>query len=89
MPEIIVAAPAAIQGDYENSPFADELTPESLQKSEDIGPLYREIAERHWVRFADATSGIEVASDCEHLTEEGHMQIAALFHETIRAGSPE
>jgi lysophospholipase L1-like esterase len=85
VPEIIVAAPAAIQGDYERSPFAFELTPESVQKSIDIGPLYREVAARHMTRFADATSGIEVSPDCEHLTEEGHRQIAKLFYETITA----
>ena len=41
VPEIIVAAPAAIQGDYENSPFAGKAHAESVQKSHDIGPLYR------------------------------------------------
>ena len=85
VPEIIVAAPAAIQGDIEQSPFADKLTPESVQKSADIGPLYRVIAERHGVRFADATSGVEVSPDCEHLTEKGHRQIAGLFFSTIGA----
>ncbi len=85
VPEIIVAAPAAIQGDFELSPFAYELTPESVQKSVDIGPLYEKIAERHGARFADATAGIEVSPDCEHLTEEGHRQIAKLFYETITA----
>ena len=84
VPEIIVAAPAAIQGDIESSPFADELTPESVRMSVDIGPLYREIAEKHGARFADATAGIEVAADCEHLTEEGHRQIAGLFFDTIK-----
>jgi len=85
VPEIIVAAPPAIQGDFEQSPFAYELSPESVQKSRDIGPLYREIAEKHGVRFADATQGIEVSYDCEHLTEEGHRQIAGLFFDTITA----
>ncbi|MBQ6438689.1 MAG: HAD-IA family hydrolase [Mogibacterium sp.] len=85
VPEIIVAVPAAIQGDIERSPFADKLTPESVRKSVDIRPLYREIAERHFVKFADAANGIEVASDCEHLTEEGHRQIAELFLDVIRA----
>ncbi len=84
VPEIIVAAPAAIQGDIDQSPFADKLTPESVQKSVEIGPLYKEIAERHGVRFADATSGIEVSADCEHLTEAGHRQIAGLLLEVIR-----
>lgn len=83
VPEIIVAAPAAISGDIERSPFADELNSESVQKSVDIGPLYRKIAERHGARFADATAGIEVSSDCEHLTEEGHRQISELFLRVI------
>ena len=84
VPEIIVAAPAAIRGDIEKSPFAGKLDPESVQKSVDIGPLYREIAERHGVKFADATSGIEVSPDCEHLTEKGHRQLADLFLNVIR-----
>lgn len=86
VPEIIVAVPAAIRSDYENSPFAFELTPESVQKSHDIAPLYREIAERHGIRFADATTGIDVSQDCMHLSEEGHRQIAQLFHDVITNG---
>lgn len=82
VPEIIVAVPAAIQGDIEKSPFADKLTQVSVRNSLDIGPLYREIAERHCVRFADA-GGMAVSSDCEHLTEEGHRQIAELFFRSI------
>jgi lysophospholipase L1-like esterase len=84
VPEIIVAAPAAIQGDLEHSPFADKITAESAQKSRDIGPLYKNIAERHGARFADATAGIEVSADCEHLTEEGHRQLAGLLFKAIR-----
>ena len=85
IPEIIVTAPAAIQGDYENSPFAYELTPESVQKSHDIGAMYEELAKKHGMRFADATAGIEVSEDCEHLTEEGHRQMAKLLYEAILA----
>ena len=85
IPEIIVTAPAAIQGDFENSPFAYELTPESVQKSHDIGPMYEELAKKHGMRFADATTGIEVSEDCEHLTEEGHRQMAKLLYEAILA----
>ena len=85
VPEIIVAAPPAIRGNLEESPFACELTPESLQKSADIGPLYGDVAKRHMARFADATGGIEVSFDCEHLTEEGHRQIAGLFYDIISA----
>ena len=87
VPEIIVTAPAAIQGDIEQSPFADKLTSGSVQTSVALGPLYREIAEMYGVKFADATDGIEVSPDCEHLTEEGHRQIARLFYDVIRAES--
>lgn len=83
VPEIIVTAPAAIQGDVDSSPFAGELTAGSLQKSMDTAPLYREIAGGHGVRFADASMLAEVSSDCEHLTEKGHRQIAGLFWELI------
>ena len=83
VPEIIVAVPAAIRSDYENSPFAYELTPESVRKSQDIVPLYREIAEKHGAGFADAADGIDVSPDCMHLSEEGHRQIAQLFHSVI------
>lgn len=86
VPEIIVAAPAAIQEDFERSPFADKLTYESVRKSNDIGPLYREIAERHGTRFADATHDIEVSHDCEHLTVKGHRQMAKLLFYTITSG---
>jgi epoxide hydrolase-like predicted phosphatase len=40
MPEIVVVSPAAIGEDYADSPFANELDPESVRKSRDIGPLY-------------------------------------------------
>ena len=84
VPEIIVAAPAAIREDYEQSPFAYELTPESVRNSADIGPLYEKLAERHGCRFVDATQGVEVSpEDCEHLTEKGHRQIAGLFRDAI------
>ena len=86
VPEIIVAAPAAIHGDLERLPFAHQLTADSAAKSTDIGPLYREIAECHSVRFADATDAAEVSDDCEHLTEKGHRQIAGLFCEAIKSG---
>ena len=85
VPEIIIAAPAAIQGDIEKSPFAGKITDLSVKTSLETGPLYRMIAERHGVKFADASVSIEISSDCEHLTEEGHRQIADLFFNVIKA----
>ena len=84
IPEIIVTAPAPIGDNYENSPFAYELIPESVRTSRDIGPLYREIAARHMCRFADAAGRVEVSDfDSLHLSERGHEQMAELIYETI------
>ena len=83
IPEVIVVAPAAIQEDFENSPFADKLTEESVQKSCDLGPLYRNIAVKHLCKFIDATEGPEVSEDCEHLTVKGHRQLAELIYDEI------
>ena len=87
VPEITVAVPAAIRKDYESSPFACELDPESVAKSRDIAPLYEDIARRHGCLFADASEGVEVSPyDCEHLTENGHRQMAELMYEAITDG---
>ena len=84
IPEIIVVSPPAIQGDYERSPFASRLTPESVQNSLDIQPLYKQIADRHLCHFVDAALGIEVSpGDCEHLTEKGHRRLAELLFEAV------
>ncbi|MBR2707050.1 MAG: HAD-IA family hydrolase [Mogibacterium sp.] len=83
VPQIIVASPAAIGEDYRDSPFADNLTAESVRKSKDIAPLYEEIARRHGCVFVDAEGAAEVSRDCEHLTEKGHRQLAELFRDAI------
>ena len=85
VPQIIVTAPAPIRRDYESSPFASELSPESVRRSEETAPLYRKIAERHGCLFVDAGERAEVSPrDCEHLTEEGHRRLAELFFDTIK-----
>ena len=83
IPQIVVAAPPAIRENYEDSPFAQELSPESVRKSRDIAPLYRDIAERHGCLFADASEDAEVSYDCEHLTEKGHEQLAEIIYDAI------
>ena len=83
IPEIIITVPAAKQGNFSNSPFSDGLTPESVQKSYDIAPLYKDIAERHDAGFVDASTCVEVSPDCVHISEEGHRQLAELLYKTI------
>lgn len=85
VPRIIVIAPAAIREDFADSPFADKLTDESVQRSRDIGPLYRELARSYCCEFIDATDSVEVSPlDSEHLSEEGHRQLAKLIYDRIQ-----
>ena len=86
IPEITVAVPAPISGDLTASPFGLEMTEESAQKSRDIEPLYREIAERHYCGFVSAAEGVEVSADCLHLTENGHAQMADLMYHAVKGG---
>lgn len=86
MPLIVIAAPAAISEDYKDSPFAGELSPDSVRKSREIGPLYEEIARRHDCLFVDASRGAEVSADCEHLSAKGHEQLAGLIYKAITEG---
>lgn len=83
VPEIIVAAPAAIREDFEGSPFAFELSADAVKKSRDLGPLYCDIAARHLIRAVDATQSAEVSEDCMHLSETGHRQLAELIYNEI------
>lgn len=88
VPEIIVTVPAAMQGEYLSSPAAGADDLAMAQKSRDIEPLYRDIADRHMIRFASAASGVEVSDDCTHLTVKGHRQMADLiFSELTRSPS--
>lgn len=83
IPQIVVTVPPAISEDFGNSPFAWELSSDSVKKSKDLAPLYKEIAERHGCLFADASEGIEVSPDCMHLTEKGHEQMSDLLYKII------
>ena len=84
VPRIVVVAPAAIRPEIEGTVFAYQLDETSVQKSHDIAPLYRKIAEEHGCLYLDAT-GVETSPiDCEHLTEFGHEQLAELMTDLIR-----
>lgn len=84
VPEIILVAPAVIGPTYADSPFSDSLDITSVQKSYDIVPLYRSIAERYNCHFVDASELVEVSDiDAEHLTENGHRTLADLIYTCI------
>lgn len=84
MPKIIVAVPAAIADDYKSSPFAYQLNDESIVKSKQIAPLYKELCEKHNCIYLDA-SNLEVSPiDSEHLTIESHNKLACMLEKTIK-----
>ena len=80
-----MTAPAPIGADYKDSPFAGELSPESVQKSRDLAALYEAMAERHGCLFVNADRA-EVSADCEHLSPKGHEQLAGLICRAIKEG---
>lgn len=84
-PDIIIVVPAAIGDNYQTSPFAYQLNDDSIRKSHEIGPLYKEIAQKHNCKFLDCTNILEVSSiDSEHLTENGHSKLAELLAQLIK-----
>lgn len=84
-PQIIIVAPAAILPDYQGTLFEFQLDDAAVQKSHELAPLYKQIAQDHGCLFLDATDAIEVSPvDCEHLTVNGHAQLAGLLAEMIR-----
>lgn len=84
-PDIIIVVPAAIGDNYQTSPFAYQLNDDSIRKSHEIGPLYKEIAQKHNCKFLDCTNILEISSiDSEHLTENGHSKLAELLAQLIK-----
>ncbi len=83
IPEIIVVTPAAI-----NCMWADDA-PEyaevrnMMRQSRAIEPLYRDIADRHLIRFASGIDAEVNIHDWIHLTEEGHRQIADIIYDEM------
>lgn len=84
MPRVIIVAPAAIGPNWQNSFFAGELNDESVRKSYEIAPLYKELAKKYGCEFLDCTEILKVSDvDSEHLTEESHRRLAELLFEMI------
>lgn len=83
-PEIIIVVPAAIGLDYKSSPFADQLSDESVRKSRELAPLYKKLAKKYDCKFIDGTDILEVSPiDSEHLTENAHKKLAELLSQII------
>lgn len=83
IPEIIVVCPAAIDCKWaDESPEYGEVR-RMMRQSRAIEPLYREIADRHLIRFASCIGAEVNLHDWVHLTEAGHRQAADIIYEEI------
>ena len=83
-PAYILAAPAPVGPDYANS--TDEAVDESMYiKSLQLAGLYEPLAAKYGCTFVDG-AGVEISPvDSEHLTEEGHRQMAAKMLQAVRS----
>lgn len=85
IPKIIVIAPSPILEDYGSSPFVDEIDLSSVRKSREIVQLYRDICDKYGCLFIDGSTAEVSKIDSEHLTEQGHRDIAELVYKVIQS----
>ena len=85
IPQIVVIAPSPILEDYGSSPFADEIDLSSVRKSREIVRLYRDICDKYECLFIDGSTAEVSKIDSEHLTEQGHRDIAELVYKVIQS----
>ena len=83
-PAFLIVAPPVLDEEILNTPLGTPETAEFIQKLNELGGLYQQIAQNHGCDFANARD-IELSDlDHIHLTEEGHVQLADLLLETIK-----
>ncbi len=81
-PHIILIAPPVLGDGMAKSVFADEFTEESVRKSYALAELYKEIANRYYCTFLNASEFVEVSeADSLHLSADSHAKFAEeLYH---------
>lgn len=82
--KILIVVPGAIRDNLDDSIFRNDFDEESIRKSKEIAPLYRDLAERYDCLYLDASDKVDVVDfDCIHLSENGHRQLSELVYEII------
>ena len=83
VPLTVLIVPGAIRKVNEGH-AAGKNSEDSVRKSHKLAPLYRALAEKHGCLFLDGTDAFEISDvDGEHLTEQGHRQLAEALYELI------
>lgn len=84
LPKIIIVTPAAILDEYEHSLFAYQLDKDSVIKSHEIAPLYKQLCDKYNCVNIDCSNTLEVHTiDSEHLTIKGHNDLAHILYGLI------
>lgn len=84
-PKLLIVSPIHISEDIENSTFVS-YDQSSADKSRELAPFYKKVAEQHGTLFLDA-SQVASASDLDklHLDGEGHRAMAEALYSLIRS----
>lgn len=81
--QVLLIAPVPMTASVLSSGIEFDL--DSVEKSRQLAPLYRKLAEELEVDFWDAgAAGIELCGDGCHLSERGHRQFAEQLEEQVR-----
>ena len=81
-PEILIVVPPAYPEVLID--MSDEIDAGSVQKSEDLVDLYRELADKYDCWYLDASVGFDLSTgDYSHLTVLGHSQLADAVYGVI------
>ena len=85
LPEILLIAPPAMA----EAALADPVMAPYVAETKKLAGLYKALAEKHQVAFADADSwAIDMAFDHAHLSREGHRVFAERMGAYLRAFAP-
>ncbi len=83
--KIIIVSPACINENIKNSHFKIMFDTTSIEKSEHIADIYREVANIENCMFVDWNEIVEVSqADGLHLSEEAHQIIAHKMYELLQ-----
>lgn len=83
-PEILISAPIHLNSDWGSTLHNTVFSPESIQKSEQLAPIYEVIAQRNGCHFLDASQFAYACGDGVHMTKESHAVLAKAMAEKVR-----
>ena len=85
VPNILIIAPPHIKDGIRNHQFFSSMGSDSIAKSSQLAPLYKELCIEQGCAFLDAEGVAEFNEiDCMHLTRKGHSQLAQALSTIVK-----